>query len=179
MTDPDSTEKNTESNVIMETKPLNPLSTSRLDIQFPNNDINQSTPSVKSQTENSEEIKATDTNVTERSSPTEDRKWSLYDDAGEQQQQGIYWRSPLSMMSFFLFGLLACVGHQLFYSHLDKKEVGNDSEQQWALRSVRASQNCTIKLTRDIDSGPLLLILLKPVLFALLDSLSHNIYGLP
>jgi hypothetical protein len=163
MTDPGSTQMTAESTEMMEIEPLDSLSTSRLDIECSDNDINQSNPIAKSQT------KASDTTVTEHCPPAEVRKWSIYDNAGEQQPQGIYWRSPLSMLSSFLFGLLACVGHQLYYSHLDKKVVGNDSEQQWALRLIHASQNCTIMLTRDIGLEPLLLILLKSVLFAPLD----------
>jgi len=51
-----------------------------------------------------------------------------------KHHQGIYWRSPISMVSFLLFGVLASVSHHFYYSSLDGKQVGNDRQQQWSLR---------------------------------------------
>jgi hypothetical protein len=50
--------------------------------------------------------------------------------------EGIYWRSPISMVAFFFFGVLASLMHHVYYHSLDGKQVGNDTEQQWALRFV-------------------------------------------
>jgi hypothetical protein len=49
--------------------------------------------------------------------------------------EGIYWRSPIAMVAFFLLGLFASIAHHVYYSSLDGNRVGNDREQQWALRS--------------------------------------------
>jgi hypothetical protein len=48
--------------------------------------------------------------------------------------RGIYWRSPIYMVAFLLFGILAAVSHHVFYASLDGHQVGNDREQQWNLR---------------------------------------------
>jgi hypothetical protein len=50
------------------------------------------------------------------------------------RHEGIYWPSPIAMVMFFLFGLLASCTHHIYYHSLAGKQVGNDSEQQWALR---------------------------------------------
>jgi hypothetical protein len=39
------------------------------------------------------------------------------------------------MVSFLSFGVFASVSHHLYYSSLDENKVGNDNDQQWALRS--------------------------------------------
>ncbi|KAI9164065.1 formylmethionine deformylase-like protein [Paramyrothecium foliicola] len=44
------------------------------------------------------------------------------------------WRSPIFMISFLLSGILLSLGHHLYYSSLDGKEVLTTIEQQWALR---------------------------------------------
>ncbi|KAG0646652.1 hypothetical protein D0Z07_7475 [Hyphodiscus hymeniophilus] len=51
-----------------------------------------------------------------------------------RHHQGIYWRSPLMMVAFFLSGVTSSVSHHFYYSSLDGKQVGNDNSQQWALR---------------------------------------------
>lgn len=65
---------------------------------------------------------------------TSDGLLSATSTAAEKHHQGIYWRSPIGMVSFLLFGVLASVSHHLYYSSLDGKQVGNDNDQQWALR---------------------------------------------
>jgi hypothetical protein len=52
----------------------------------------------------------------------------------EMHHRGIYWRSPIYMVAFLLFGILAAVSHHVFYASLDGHQVGNDREQQWNLR---------------------------------------------
>lgn len=52
----------------------------------------------------------------------------------EMHHRGIYWRSPICMVAFLLFGILAAVSHHVFYASLDGRQVGNDREQQWNLR---------------------------------------------
>lgn len=49
---------------------------------------------------------------------------------------GIFWRSPALMISCFLLGMLASIGHHLFYSHFDGTIVGSPSEQEWNIRSA-------------------------------------------
>jgi hypothetical protein len=49
--------------------------------------------------------------------------------------EGIYWRSPMTMVAFLFLGIFASMGHHFYYSSRDGKRVGNDREQQWALRS--------------------------------------------
>jgi hypothetical protein len=50
--------------------------------------------------------------------------------------QGIYWRSPITMVSLFLFGVVMCLGHHLYYNSLIGKLVGDVDDQQRALRCV-------------------------------------------
>jgi hypothetical protein len=52
----------------------------------------------------------------------------------EMHHRGIYWRSPIYMVAFLLFGILAAISHHVFYASLDGHQVGNDREQQWNLR---------------------------------------------
>jgi hypothetical protein len=56
-----------------------------------------------------------------------------------EHHNGVYWRSPVSMIALFLLGILMAIGHHLYYASLRSKEVGNDNEQQWALRSLISS----------------------------------------
>lgn len=51
-----------------------------------------------------------------------------------RHHEGIYWRSPVTMVAFFLFGIIASISHHVYYSSLDGNQVGNDNSQQWALR---------------------------------------------
>ena len=52
----------------------------------------------------------------------------------EMHHRGIYWRSPIYMVAFLIFGIMAAISHHVFYSSLDGHQVGNDREQQWNLR---------------------------------------------
>ena len=49
--------------------------------------------------------------------------------------EGIYWRSPMTMAAFLFLGIFASMAHHFYYASRDGKRVGNDREQQWALRS--------------------------------------------
>ena len=49
--------------------------------------------------------------------------------------EGIYWRSPITMVAFLFLGIFASIAHHFYYTSLDGNRVGNDREQQWALRS--------------------------------------------
>jgi hypothetical protein len=55
-------------------------------------------------------------------------------DADEPIHKGIYWWSPIAMVSFFLLGVLTSFMHHFYYTVLDERQVGNDRQQQWALR---------------------------------------------
>jgi hypothetical protein len=72
--------------------------------------------------------------------PSGPRRYSVSENVAthtlQPQTQGIYWRSPNSMVGFFVCGVLACVAHHLYYLSWDGKEVGTENQQQWALRSV-------------------------------------------
>jgi hypothetical protein len=48
--------------------------------------------------------------------------------------QGIYWWSPAGMIGFFLCGIVFSIAHHAYYESLDGRRVGNDQEQQWAIR---------------------------------------------
>jgi hypothetical protein len=48
---------------------------------------------------------------------------------------GIYWRSPASMVIWFLVGTLMALDHHLYYRSLDGQVVGDVDEQQRKLRS--------------------------------------------
>ena len=65
--------------------------------------------------------------------------------------EGIYWRSPITMVAFLFLGIFASIAHHLYYTSLDGNRVGNDREQQWALRSglsfVDFPQRCVTYLT--------------------------------
>src|ERR1700730_17251812 len=50
--------------------------------------------------------------------------------------QGIHWLSPITMLSLFLFGVLMCLGHHVYYNSLVGQVVGDVDDQQRALRSV-------------------------------------------
>jgi hypothetical protein len=69
----------------------------------------------------------------------------------EMHHQGIYWRSPIGMVSFLIFGVFASVSHHFYYSSLDGKKVGNDNDQQWALRS---DTFFTLDVSRCLQTGP-------------------------
>lgn len=49
---------------------------------------------------------------------------------------GIHWWSLIWAVVSFVFGLALCVGHHLFYSHLNGIVAGNAKEQEWHLRCV-------------------------------------------
>jgi len=71
--------------------------------------------------------------------------------AAEKHHQGIYWRSPIGMVSFLIFGVFASVSHHLYYSSLDGNKVGNDNDQQWALRS---DTFFTLDVSRCLQTSP-------------------------
>jgi hypothetical protein len=66
----------------------------------------------------------------------EGRKESIFVAGDKTYHQGIYWRSPISMVTFFLLGVFMSVGHHLYYSSLVGQVVGNVNDQQTALRFV-------------------------------------------
>lgn len=70
----------------------------------------------------------------------------LIGDASNQHHEGIYWPSPITMASFFLFGVLTSYMHHLYYHYLDGKQVGNDRQQQWALRQTLFSSQSSFRL---------------------------------
>lgn len=53
--------------------------------------------------------------------------------------QGIYWCSPAGMVGFCLCGIVFSIGHHVYYKSLNGKRVGNDNEQQWAIRYLQNS----------------------------------------
>lgn len=55
-------------------------------------------------------------------------------EAGEPIHNGIYKWSPIAMVIFFFLGILTSFMHHIYYSALDGRQVGNDRQQQWALR---------------------------------------------
>ena len=65
--------------------------------------------------------------------------------------EGIYWRSPITMVAFLFLGIFASIAHHFYYTSLDGNRVGNDREQQWALRSglsfVDFPQRCVTSLS--------------------------------
>jgi hypothetical protein len=65
--------------------------------------------------------------------------------------EGIYWRSPITMVAFLFLGIFASIAHHIYYTSLDGNRVGNDREQQWALRSglsfVDFPQRCVTYLS--------------------------------
>ncbi|KAH9203863.1 hypothetical protein DL95DRAFT_320599 [Leptodontidium sp. 2 PMI_412] len=52
----------------------------------------------------------------------------------ERHHQGVYRRRLISMIAFFLVGVLMCIGHHLYYTSLVGQVVGNVDDQQTALR---------------------------------------------
>lgn len=46
---------------------------------------------------------------------------------------GIHWKTPVSMIMFFLFGALSAATHHIYYRMLHGTDVGNASRQQWVL----------------------------------------------
>jgi len=56
--------------------------------------------------------------------------------ASTRQAHGIFWRSRLLMLTCFMLGLLASIGHHQFYRHFDGSIVGSTNEQEWNIRSV-------------------------------------------
>lgn len=55
-------------------------------------------------------------------------------DAEEPIHKGIYRWSPIAMVTFFFLGVLTSFMHHFYYTVLDGRQVGNDRQQQWALR---------------------------------------------
>lgn len=50
--------------------------------------------------------------------------------------QGIYWRSPITMVTFFLVGVFVSVGHHLYYHSLVGQAVGDNTDQELVIRSA-------------------------------------------
>ncbi|KUJ17415.1 uncharacterized protein LY89DRAFT_733266 [Mollisia scopiformis] len=48
--------------------------------------------------------------------------------------QGIYWPSPMMMIGLFCIGIVISAVHHVYYSFLDRRRVGDDQEQQRAIR---------------------------------------------
>jgi hypothetical protein len=69
--------------------------------------------------------------------------------------EGIYWRSPITMVVFLFLGIFAGIAHHFYYTSLDGNRVGNDREQQWALRSelsfVDFPQRCVTYLSHLVN----------------------------
>jgi hypothetical protein len=73
--------------------------------------------------------------MTESKSAEEyERKQSVFVPDDRKYHEGIYWLSPITMLVLLLIGISASVGHHTYYSSLDGKVVGNDTDQQWKLR---------------------------------------------
>lgn len=51
-------------------------------------------------------------------------------------QFGIYWRSPVTVLSTLVFGLAAALSLHGYHASLDGKQVGDSAQQQKALRYV-------------------------------------------
>jgi hypothetical protein len=60
-------------------------------------------------------------------------------DVEEPIHKGIYWWSPIAMVTFFFLGVLTSFMHHFYYTVLDERQVGNDRQQQWAVRFESAS----------------------------------------
>lgn len=56
--------------------------------------------------------------------------------SSKQQTHGIYWRTPVLMVSSWIVGLIFSIGHHLFYSHFDRRSVRSANEEQWNIRSA-------------------------------------------
>jgi hypothetical protein len=56
--------------------------------------------------------------------------------ASSNEEHGIYLRSPVLMISCWIFGAIFSLVHHLFYSHFDGSIVGSTDEQQWNIRFV-------------------------------------------
>jgi hypothetical protein len=54
----------------------------------------------------------------------------------QMYHQGIYWPSPITMVSSFFVGVSMCLGHHLYYNSLIGEVVGDNDGQQRAIRSV-------------------------------------------
>lgn len=67
----------------------------------------------------------------------------------DDHHEGIFWQSPINMVAFFVFGILTSCMHHLYYHFLDGKLVGNDSQQQWALRHSILSLSPSISLSAE------------------------------
>ena len=57
----------------------------------------------------------------------------------EEHPRGIYWHTPVKMVSFFIFGLVCSIAHHFYYESLNGVKVGTSDNQQWALRYVDVS----------------------------------------
>lgn len=66
---------------------------------------------------------------------TENRRTSDADTI-KTYHQGIYWRSPITMVTFFLSGVFISAGHHLYYSSLVGRAVGNVTDQELVIRSA-------------------------------------------
>jgi hypothetical protein len=62
------------------------------------------------------------------------------------EPHGIYRWSLVLSMSWFVFGLLACIGHHKFYSHSDGILAGTSNEQEWNLRFEPCLKKSSLKL---------------------------------
>jgi hypothetical protein len=59
--------------------------------------------------------------------------------AKEMQKEhngGIYSRSPITMVAFFLFGVVMSVGHHLYNTSLAGQVIGDVNDYQMVIRSV-------------------------------------------
>ncbi|KAK3988799.1 hypothetical protein QBC44DRAFT_397347 [Cladorrhinum sp. PSN332] len=57
---------------------------------------------------------------------------------------GIHWQAPTSMITFFVAGLAAAIGHHVFYSSLHDKVVV-ETNSRWDLEAVRDGQEWKIR----------------------------------
>ena len=71
----------------------------------------------------------------------EERRRSTSSMSGSRK--GIYWRSPITMILAFLLGLGSALALHGYYSFLDGKEVGDNFQQQNALRYAYCFGNHT------------------------------------
>jgi len=56
--------------------------------------------------------------------------------AATPEPHGIYWSSCALTISCFLIGVVVCIGHHAFYSHLDSVVVRSSDEQERNIRSA-------------------------------------------
>jgi hypothetical protein len=64
--------------------------------------------------------------------------------------QGIYWRSPITMVTFFFLGIFISVCHHLYYNSLEGQVV---NDQEWVIRSVTTSREFLFHIQSSVDEG--------------------------